>query len=1047
MRQDFIDPRAQTAQKQQDIPISLALIISLPILVLFLFLSTPAKTTLEMQNLILFSDQNRRVLLTVGLCTLFDLVWLSNMIRRVLGFRRQGAKLSRLAQNNKAVVRKQWAWSSLRWALLLIPIGILAFFLAIRYLRLQQLSLLPVELDSEAWAAYSTSALAATGLGLVLVFSRIYSKILPFRFSRTKLPPVPPVVDGIVLGAIHEAENNGSQTHRVATRLPWPSWITMGLKGLTGNLFIAGVIGSGKSQILLRILKQILTNFRERPALLAIDPKRTFVLELRRAIETLKMSEHLLWVSLSPTDGAVRFNPIWREKMLKNSSFTTVANTLKLASINFLGSSGESRFWEQSSFNLLKAALIYCAVKYDYFTFKELYRALIQARDEGLAAELVDCLSNPDKAWDQEETANIEMAISYFKDEFAQMDQKIRTSILATATSFLNEFLEFRVSRILSPKKEEITLRSLSEAIQQGKLICLNIENDALARSIGTLFKLLYQEAILDRVTDPDHASARYAVLVMDEFQDVVTSGGGAGLGDDRFLAKARESKAITIAATQSVSSLENAIRSEPATRELLQNFRSRIFSNTTDSRTIRLFQEPYGTEEKERRSHSFSENSQDARFDLLFGGFDSDRSNISESISTQVSQEYSITAREFSRLRAFEAFAQIFDGLETRFEKLYLKPYFLKDMRTPHSAILDQLRESATTPRPLAKAKLLLIPVLLTGILSPRANADVLFPNICSVAKTKEFLSCLDFSVAPCVCGLPIPRPCAQISYHIPQTFIEVWPNTKDSYFSLVPGALAQLKAHAITSPLPFGVDDSQSSYSFQARAIPVPFGFPTLTPLPCGEARLDKPCFDLMSEDLGTHWSTGAADSLQPQFLAWSLAPQACMLVGTATGLAGAEPIPSFGLDSGGCSYPLGALPKFPPSPREACNGWGTFYPRSGVYEGGSSSIAALMIAARLKSLGVEVSHTIPGGPGETWQMISPQSSSCFKEGTNPGILEITKGLQETGRLKGKPNGYLFVVWKKVSCCRDIPLIASTLAEITALSAACTIVPGGGI
>ena len=79
------------------------------------------------------------------------------------------------------------------------------------------------------------------------------------------------------------------------------------------------------------------------------------------------MSDRLLWVSL---DGTVKFNPIWYEGMLRNSAFTSVANTLRLASMNFLGSSSDSRFWEQSSFNLLKNALVYCAARHDYFTFR-----------------------------------------------------------------------------------------------------------------------------------------------------------------------------------------------------------------------------------------------------------------------------------------------------------------------------------------------------------------------------------------------------------------------------------------------------------------------------------------------------------------------------------------------------------------------------------------------------------------------------------------------------------------------------------------------------
>ena len=153
------------------------------------------------------------------------------------------------------------------------------------------------------------------------------------------------------------------------------------------------------------------------------------------------------------------------------------------------------------------------------------------------------------------------------------------------------------------------------------------------------------------------------------------------------------------------------------------------------------------------------------------------------------------------------------------------------------------------------------------------------------------------------------------------------------------------------------------------------------------------------------------------------------------------------SIGADGGGCSYPLGTLPKYPPSTREACTGWGLFYPRSGIYEGGSRSAAALMIAARLKSLGVEVSHTLPGDPTETWQMLYPQSSSCFREGANLGFLETAQGVREEKRLLGKPNGYLFVIWKQVSCCEELAQIATTEAAVQAIPMACQAMPGGGV
>jgi hypothetical protein len=355
--------------------------------------------------------------------------------------------------------------------------------------------------------------------------------------------------------------------------------------------------------------------------------------------------------------------------------------------------------------------------------------------------------------------------------------------------------------------------------------------------------------------------------------------------------------------------------------------------------------------------------------------------------------------------------------------------------MRTPHRKILAGLR---------AAARVAAVAAVLVGGTAPSAHA-VLFPSICSVVKASNFRSCTDLSFSGCVCGWPIPRPCAQISYYVPQTFIEVWPDARDSFFSMHPAA-AQLAVHP--RGLPVGTDDEMGAYSFHSRAIAVPLAIEMLYPMPCSGTRFDKPCFDLMSEDLGSHWRTGGSDLLQPNFLAWKLSPKACLLKGAGQGAIGGAVTPSLGPDTGGCSLPLAGLyPTFPPSPREACNGWGLVYPRSGVYEGASRATAALMIAARLKSLGTEVMRTVPGSADEIWQMIYPQASSCFREGMSPGLLEALKGVREEARIFGKPNGYLFVVWKKTSCCMDIPVAVETALALVAIELACIPIPGGGV
>ncbi len=95
--------------------------------------------------------------------------------------------------------------------------------------------------------------------------------------------------------------------------------------------------------------------------------------------------------------------------------------------------------------------------------------------------------------------------------------------------------------------------------------------------------------------------------------------------------------------------------------------------------------------------------------------------------------------------------------------------------------------------------------------------------------------------------------------------------------------------------------------------------------------------------------------------------------------------------------------------------------------------------MIADRLKSLGSEVFMSVSSSTDEKWQMISPTQSQCFRRGQNVAFLETAAMATDIGRLQGKPKNYLFTVWKKVSCTKDLPYVASTIAAAGLMQAVC--------
>ena len=447
---------------------------------------------------------------------------------------------------------------------------------------------------------------------------------------------------------------------------------------------------------------------------MAIDPKGTFIKDALEIAARYGKRDDVLHLRL---DGNLTFNPIYVDDVLKVGRFLDVAQMVRAAAVNFSGrGSSDSPFWELSAFNLTKNGIIYCAAVYGYYTLNDLYIAMVDAVEGRSAGKLEEVIQAG--KLEGEPLHNARQALVYFSQEFHSFDQKLKTGILATATSFLSQFQEFQASRIFCPKVDERTILSIDQVVDSGKMLFFDVSSPGLSRAMGTFIKLHFQQSVLERLTNPLRLRDRAALLIMDEYQDVVSTGRGTTAGDDRFLAKGREANAITIAATQSLSSIENSVGKSDAAKELFQNFRTRIACHSTDLLTIRTFQDLIGEEDRQKRSHSYSELSQDTRKNYVLGGFDADNANISESISTSVHRESIVTGKDFSRLNAFEALSLVYDGVKTNFVRLNLKPYFLEQRNVGH-ADLQRLLGGAVV-----------------GCALLIATSASSFPNVCDVVK-----------------------------------------------------------------------------------------------------------------------------------------------------------------------------------------------------------------------------------------------------------------------------------------------------------------------
>ena len=1007
---------------QNDIPFSVALMAFVAVGAAYFYLNVlrfdPEKTRI-LQQLLIENSAFWWLSISAFVC---NMGFVGIFLSRSVNLERQGSKLQVLqGESPKWTIARAEFWAGLCSAA--------AYFTARRSVAAEIAPLLLRVVSSEVVSL----AGAAMSLNLAMAFFFLLRLILPLigrmkvRLSTDAALQLPVQDSGdLVLGTSSGSLRDSADAHE--------DWVTIPSRGVHGGVFVSGSIGSGKTQgTILRYMRQLIAEPTGSPSMLAIDPKGTFLKEAERIIRDMGHGDRIVKISLK---GSVTFNPVYIENPLRDSKFASLAEMVRCAAVNFMGKSSDSPFWDVSSSHLVRNTIAYlAAVQGGYFTLLDLYRTIVRASKENLADELKRALK--EKSFTEEEAFNIQCAIEYFESEYSQLEDRVRTGIVATSTAFVNQFQEFAANRIFCPKQENLTIRSMEDFVREGKILLFDIQQPGLARSMGTFVKLHYEQAVLNLLGELKEQEKPFtSALVIDEYQDVVTCGGGGTIGDDTFMAKARESKPAVIVATQSLSSLMNTVGKERPALELVQNFRTRIACHSSDIETIRNFQALAGKEAIDYSSHSFSETAQGAKRNLIAGGFDSKTSSLNESVSKQTRNEDVLTGKEFSRLKTFEAFAQVYDGLETRFLKLYLKPDFLRSINTKHETVLEMLRVTkkdgavSWVKRLARNVRAVSASLLLAGNVQAAG-----IPTVCSVASSPAFSSCLELNVGGCMCGWP-PHPCALISYYVPQTFIEVWPEQRTSYFTAIPGAAAQL---AKVPPMPFGAEADDDTQSFHARTIAVPLAGLTFKLMPAGGTRNEKMCFDGMSEDYGMHWKTGKGDLTQPQFLAWSLSPKACLLVGAATSLSGSSGS-SYSGDSSMCGFAVPNLGVLSPSSHPACNGWGTFYPRYGTYTGPASMTGALMIASRIKSLNTEVLKTMPSGPDEKWQMIYPQSSSCFREGQNVGLLETVKNARETMRLaNGKLKGYLFVIWNKTTACKEMPTAAQAAAAALAIPAAC--------
>ncbi|MBM3790236.1 MAG: hypothetical protein FJW35_07770 [Acidobacteria bacterium] len=295
-----------------------------------------------------------------------------------------------------------------------------------------------------------------------------------------------------------------------------------------------------------------------------------------------------------------------------------------------------------------------------------------------------------------------EAVARWFHNDWKRIEPKLRTSIVEGISVFLSLFDDNpAVKRTFCPPREcydpeanhdgryGIPLPSFSDLIERGAVCALNLPlslNPGLARTIGTLMKLDFERAVLNRIPKIEQSPGehfRQVLFLCDEYQAFATVGESDPTGDEKFFSLSRQAKCIPIVATQSISSLRSTLPGE-SWRTLLQTFRTKVFLSLSDDFSARVASDLCGKEEQLKEQYSISEHGIDAGVNVLTGRTTSRKTSINTSKSYNVVRDSVFEPKIFAELRNAQSIVLAYDGLNPMPPAYcYLKPYYLNPNRT----------------------------------------------------------------------------------------------------------------------------------------------------------------------------------------------------------------------------------------------------------------------------------------------------------------------------------------------------------------------------
>lgn len=454
------------------------------------------------------------------------------------------------------------------------------------------------------------------------------------------------------------------------------STIYLSSKSLYQNVLVTGTIGTGKtSSAMYPFTKQLIeykaNSSSEKIGMLVLDVKGNYYIKVLEFAENAGRKDDLIVIKLG---GKYKYNPLHKP----NLKPSVLANRLKTILLLFSPNNSES-YWLDKVEQILTECIKLCRLYNNgYVTFEEIHKLI---STENYYAEKIEILRNKfaRNELTTEDVYNLMSSLNFFQKEFLSLDQRTLSILRSEITRITNVFVsDYEVYKTFNPPKEELNFFGFEDLINTGKIVVLNMnisEYKILSKIIATYLKLDFQTEVMARLANNFEKSDRTVAFISDEYQEYCT------LSDSEFYAQSREAKCINIVATQSYTSLLNALNNQYSVEVIVQNLVNKFWFRTDDIYTIESAQKQIGKEDKEKMFRSISENARETTYSYFTNSLNSANSNISESISTQISYDFVFDTNYFTQeLENFCALAFLSDGNKIlKPQKIRLKPYFEK--------------------------------------------------------------------------------------------------------------------------------------------------------------------------------------------------------------------------------------------------------------------------------------------------------------------------------------------------------------------------------